>query len=1265
MGAVQTNIYNGIYSAWIGSGTYITAENSTRDFTFDFDTFGSAAPTIYKVQSTFFYDGVRVIKEDTINESGSIDYTIGGTEAASGSIHFRITNTVSLPPSSAVEIVSAGVNFVAPDTPSIDTSLLTGFEYRNATFGIDNLDFSSETDRQMIFTYDGNDVVVGGSADDIIYGFDGDDTLNGGDGNDLIYGGSDDDTLTSGGGNTDVLNGGDGADHYIISSNTDNTSIIDDNTDTNTLRFNGISLSDEVETIRAADDLLLSFTDSSNKVRNILIKDAYSGSTLQTSVDNLTLDDGTFNITTYLSSNGEDFEATGDEAIWGTTQSETTSFTDTVNGGFAFLDDGNDTATGSQGADFISGGNGADYILGGDGNDRLYGGNDNDQILGEDGDDRLYGGDGSLDQLNGGAGNDKIYGEEGADWLHGHTGNDELFGGDGDDVLNGEEGIDYYDGGDGVDHVTFIGSSGGVNVSLLSNKVYDDGHGNDEDIINVEGVQGTYYDDVISGNNLANWLNAGNGNDIINGFDGDDTLIGDSGEDMLNGGSGTDTAIYSGFIGGISFNFEDDSTLIRDQYGFYDTISNIEVINATGVADTMIGGVDDDTFHGNFGDDFLVGGSGSDSLYGGFDDDTFRYTLSKNSGEVDYYDGGLDNDSIHLYFTSGELDSLVETDLVNYQSHINSGSGSSFAFTQFGLTANGFENLHVYENGVERNVNAFAVDDHLSVAVSQTLNGNVLNDNGDGSDDAIDGVTVTTTSPITTSLGNSVTLTASGSFTYIASSSVGTDTFAYEIEDGRGNTDTATATIYIQSVINGTSSAETVNGDSDPNQINGLEGNDTLNGNGGADTINGGDGNDYVRAGNGDDIIYGGDGNDSLYGDAGNDFIYGEAGNDTFVSKAGNTYFDGGAGFNTANYTVLGFSGGINANLETGIVTKGDGSTDTLVNVERLLGTASNDVIQGGDLGETLDGKAGNDTIYGGLGNDFIYGGDGDDIIDGQGGLDTLKAGSGNDTMYGGSQTDSLWGEDGNDTIYGLGGDDIFIGSAGNDNFYGGADLNKANYNFMGGAITANLDLSSGQVTKHDSSVDNLTDIQVVMGSAYNDTITGGYNINIQGHDGDDILTGGSGADYIYGQGDDDTIHGAGYNDRLYGGSGDDTFIFNRSGGADTIVNDDSVSTDDTVDFGVSGTAIDHDQLWFEQSGNHLLVSVIGTNDTVTLENWYTTGYTVDNFESTDGYTLSAGDVSTLVTAMASETKPSFGQTDMPSQTQTNLDSTLASVWAA
>ncbi len=317
---------------------------------------------------------------------------------------------------------------------------------------------------------------------------------------------------------------------------------------------------------------------------------------------------------------------------------------------------------------------------------------------------------------------------------------------------------------------------------------------------------------------------------------------------------------------------------------------------------------------------------------------------------------------------------------------------------------------------------------------------------------------------------------------------------------------------YVQSIIEGTASGETLNGTDDDDLIYGYAGNDTIYGGGGSDTIYGGNDADILYGGDGDDILYGEHGNDVLYGGNGNDTLYGGDHHDTLHGGAGNDTYYGGSGNNSYSDTGgddtyhIDVASGTNYIYETGggndkiILWEGvtednititelgndlrisfTGSNAT-VNVMRyglsdfnkietiqlhdgtqlsigsillgagsIVGTSSSDTLNGDGADNLIYGYSGNDTIYGGGGHDTIYGGNDADILYGDDGDDILYGEHGNDVLYGGNGNDTLYGGDHHDTLH---------GGAGNDTYYGGSGNNS--YSDTGGDDTYHIDAASG-----------------------------------------------------------------------------------------------------------------------------------------------------------------------------------------------------------
>lgn len=130
----------------------------------------------------------------------------------------------------------------------------------------------------------------------------------------------------------------------------------------------------------------------------------------------------------------------------------------------------------------------------------------------------------------------------------------------------------------------------------------------------------------------------------------------------------------------------------------------------------------------------------------------------------------------------------------------------------------------------------------------------------------------------------------------------------------------------------------------------------------------------------------------------------------------------------------------------------------------------------------------------------------------------------------------------------------------------------------------------------------------------------------------------------------------------LTGGAGNDTYLFGRGGGADTVVDNDN--TAGNADLLLLDQGIDIDQLWFRHVGSALEISVIGTADKVTVSNWYGgAANRVERIQVADGHYLLDARVEQLVQAMAAMTPPGAGQYELSASQHQQLDTVLAASW--
>ena len=175
-----------------------------------------------------------------------------------------------------------------------------------------------------------------------------------------------------------------------------------------------------------------------------------------------------------------------------------------------------------------------------------------------------------------------------------------------------------------------------------------------------------------------------------------------------------------------------------------------------------------------------------------------------------------------------------------------------------------------------------------------------------------------------------------------------------------------------------------------------------------------------------------------------------------------------------------------------------------------VIGTASNETLNGFDTDDRIYAKDGDDILYGNLGND---------LLDGMAGADQMFGGAGND-RYRVDNIGDVVDEDVDDN-----GDD------------GGIELVETRISYVLGDYLENLTL---------------------LGS---DAIDGAGNDlanKIKGNDAANTLSGGGGADIISGGGGADRLIGGAGADTLTGGAGPDMFVFGPA---------DATSTDRIMDF--------------------------------------------------------------------------------------------------
>lgn len=219
--------------------------------------------------------------------------------------------------------------------------------------------------------------------------------------------------------------------------------------------------------------------------------------------------------------------------------------------------DGNDTIYGLAGDDAISGGNGDDIIDGGAGFDflnNIYGHEEFGQDLTAVNLDLIAGrmtGQGmdtisAVEGSTGTPGDDRFLGNDQAnEFTQMFEGRDTVDARGGNDLVDVGDGDDTAEGGAGIDVIGHLDHSASVTVDLSQESAT--GAGTDT-VTGFEDIIGSFFDDTLTGDNQANFIEGDEGTDTMFGLQGDDTLLGDisgftfptADGDTANGAQGTD-----------------------------------------------------------------------------------------------------------------------------------------------------------------------------------------------------------------------------------------------------------------------------------------------------------------------------------------------------------------------------------------------------------------------------------------------------------------------------------------------------------------------------------------------------------------------------------------------------------------------------------------------------------------------------------------------------------------------------------------------------
>lgn len=488
----------------------------------------------------------------------------------------------------------------------------------------------------------------------------------------------------------------------------------------------------------------------------------------------------------------------------------------------------------------------------------------------------------------------------------------------------------------------------------------------------------------------------------------------------------------------------------------------------------FVGTNDADTMYGGGGADSMRGGGGVDAMNGGTGDDVFIYVDGEDALVGELLSGGDDFDRV-----------LVRASATNYTVDLRDAEFESIEKIEFRADSNDIDKWILLGSG--------EMDGPGELAANLEIDGNA----------------------------------AGGS----------SDNLYVYVTEGVRSVNLSNWTFVDWNTIAGTTDTVEVIGDS---------GNDTLIASRVADTISGLDGNDILNGGEGNDALYGGHRDDTLSGDEGTDTLHGGDGNDLLIVGfgGGSDGIYGGLGTDTFDASSSGFSGAT-FDFETRIY----GPGVALEEIEIFHDNGNGNTVISNGEGGTYNLHDGDDTFIAESGAETAQGGNGIDTLDLRRGnfvytfnmatgLATaypLELFQGFERVFTGMLGDNITGTGSADYMNSGAGNDWLTPGAGANTIVGGDDVDMISYVDSGTGVSANLAL--GTATHHGGSIDSLTGIENITGSA-----TGADNI-----------TGSAGANRIRGLGNYDWLVGSGGGDTFEGGEGRDMVSYVNAGAGVTV----------------------------------------------------------------------------------------------------------------
>ena len=740
---------------------------------------------------------------------------------------------------------------------------------------------------------------------------------------------------------------------------------------------------------------------------------------------------------------------------------------------------------------------------------------------------------------------DNLTGNAAANWLIGGEQDDTLIGGAGNDILDGGENPGGQSADSDLVNYNVAGVSQGAMVNLATGAASNDGFGTSDTLRNIERVTGTSFDDVLTGGDVSNF---GSGtSEQFEGLAGNDTITGGG----IVAGAST-FAVYTNAPTGVKVNLRDNDidlgegvTLfahtgldgydagIVGPYGYTDTLVNINRVRGSAHGDLFYGSdslIRDERFEGRAGADSIHGGGGIDWLF---------YSSSARGVTVDLGISGTNGSGTVVddgFGVTGSIDIFTGIEAVRGSNFDDTliGSDSTDVIERFeGMNGNDTITGGLGADRVEYGQSDFGVIVNLASGTAsggagadtlsgiEQVTGSRLNDtitgdavanilDGSGGDDVLVGREGNDTLIGGENLGDQITDSDTASYNTggVLNGAVVSLAAGIAYNDGFGNIDTLVSIERIR----GTIFADTLTG-GDPTNIN----------TGRSEQLDGRQG---------DDILTGG----SIAAGFSTFSVYSNSPMGVKVNLSDDDIGLGGGVILLAGTAFDGYDAGIIGTA--GVLVGPYGYVDTLVNINRIIGSNHGDLIQGSDSttgSERFDGRAGADTIHGGGGTDWIFysaadtrgvtvdlgvsgtPGMGTVVDDGFGAVGSTDTFTGIEGVRGSNFSDLLVGSDRADMT------EFFEGMGGNDIIDGKGGIDRVEFGQAQSGVTVNLD--TGSAFDGAGGADTLSNIEQVRGSFLDDSLTGDAGANrLDGSDGDDILVGRGGNDLLIGGNEVDTF---------------------------------------------------------------------------------------------------------------------------------------------